>query len=301
MKQPDIPTSTTLPDSAIRPHPFLRIRDYIELTIGAVMLAFAVTAYMAPNRILDGGFTGVAILLHHLFQTPVGVVALGMMSVALVIGYSRMGPAFGIRTIYATVLFTLSIDFFDHVVGIEPLTDDLTLAVFYGGGIAGASLALIFHAGGTTGGTDVIATLIKRSTGWSVGRILLFIDLSVAMVAGVFFGARLLMYSLILIFIETQVIDLILNGFSATRRLWIVSSKAREIRDHIVKTGRGATLFTGRGAWSDEPREVIITYVPRRLVGSLMRDLHDIDPDVFVAIDSAAQVYGEGFRSFRNP
>lgn len=281
------------------PHPFLKLRDYAALTVGSMMLAFAVTAYMAPNRILDGGFTGVAILLHHLIGTPIGTVALLLMSVALAVGYIKMGPAFGIRTIYATVLFTLSIDFFDHVVHIEPLTDDLTLAVFYGGAIAGASLSLIFHAGGTTGGTDVIATLLKRATGWSVGRTLLFIDLTVAFVAGLFFGARLLMYSLILIFIETQVIDLVLNGFSATRRLWIVSTRAEEIREHIVRLGRGATLFEGRGAYTHEPRQVIITYIPRRMLSSLMRDLHDIDPNVFVAVDATAHVYGEGFRSFR--
>jgi len=282
-------------------HPFLRIRDYLELTVGAVLLAFAVTGYMAPNRILDGGFTGVAILLHHLFNTPIGSVALALMSGALVAGYYKIGPTFGFRTIYATVLFTLSIDFFNHVLQIQALTDDLTLAVFYGGTIAGFSLSLIFHAGGSTGGTDVIATLIKRKTGISVGRVLLFIDLGVAFVAGWFFGARLLMYSLILIFIETQVIDLALNGFSATKRLWIVSDRPDEIREHIVTDlGRGATLFEGKGGFTDEPRKVIITYVPRRLVGQLMRTLHDIDPDVFVAIDSSAQVYGEGFRSFKN-
>jgi len=282
-------------------HPVLRIRDYLELIFGAILLAFAVTAYMAPNRILDGGFTGIAILLHHLFNTPIGTVALALMSVALVVGYYKLGPTFGFRTIFATVLFTLSIDFFNHVLQIEALTDDLTLAVFYGGTMAGFALSLIFHAGGSTGGTDVIATLIKRSTGISVGRVLLFLDLGVAFVAGLFFGARLLMYSLILIFIETQVIDLVLNGFSATKRLWIVSERAVEIREHIVQgLGRGATLFEGTGGFTDEPRKVIITYVPRRLVGQLMRDLHDLDPDVFVAVDSAAQVYGEGFRSFKN-
>jgi len=283
------------------PHPFLRIRDYFELVFGALLLAFAVTAYMAPNRILDGGFTGIAILLHHLFNTPIGSVALALMSGALILGYYKLGPSFGFRTIFATVLFTVSIDFFNHVLQIEPLTDDLTLAVFYGGTIAGFALSLIFHAGGSTGGTDVIATLIKRSTGLSVGRVLLFLDLGVAFVAGLFFGARLLMYSLILIFIETQVIDLVLNGFSATKRLWIVSDRTDALRDHIVNNlGRGATLFEGKGGFTDESRKVIITYVPRRLVGQLMRDLHDLDPDVFVAIDSAAQVYGEGFRSFKN-
>jgi uncharacterized membrane-anchored protein YitT (DUF2179 family) len=282
-------------------HPVLRIRDYLELVVGAVLLAFAVTAYMAPNRILDGGFTGIAILLHHLFNTPIGSVALALMSVALILGYYKLGPTFGFRTIFATVLFTLAIDFFNHVIRIKAFTDDLTLAVFYGGTIAGFALSLIFHAGGSTGGTDVIATLIKRSTGLSVGRVLLFLDVGVALVAGAFFGARLLMYSLILIFIETQVIDLVLNGFSATKRLWIVSDRAGEIRDHIVSDlGRGATLFSGTGGFTDEPRKVIITYVPRRLVGQLMRDLHDLDPDVFVAVDSAAQVYGEGFRSFKN-
>ncbi len=282
-------------------HPFLRIRDALELTIGSVLLAFAVTAYMAPNRILDGGFTGIAILLHHLFNTPIGSVALALMSVALVVGYFKLGPSFGARTIFATVLFTLAIDFFNHVIQIEALTDDLTLAVFYGGTIAGFALSLIFHAGGSTGGTDVIATLIKSATGISVGRVLLFIDVGVAFVAGLFFGSRLLMYSLILIFIETQVIDLVLNGFSATRRLWIVSDRAEEIRAHIVEhLGRGATVFEGTGGFSGEPRRVVITYVPRRLVTPLMRDLHDLDPDVFVAVDAAAQVYGEGFRSFRN-
>ena len=190
------------------PHPVVRIREFIELMVGSFLLAFSVTAYMAPNRILDGGFTGIAILLHHLFGTPIGTVALALMSIALVIGYVKLGPAFGFRTIFATVLFTLGIDFFNHVIHIQALTDDLTLAVFYGGILAGFALSLIFHAGGSTGGTDVIATLIKRSTGMSVGRILMFIDVTVAFVAGFFFGSRLLMYSLILIFVETQVIDL---------------------------------------------------------------------------------------------
>ena len=95
---------------------------------------------------------------------------------------------------------------------------------------------------------------------------------------------------------------LVLHGFSATQRIWIVSERHEDIRKYIVEhLGRGATLFEGRGGFTDERRHVVITYVPRRMVSRLMRDLHEMDPMVFMAVDSAAQVYGEGFRSFKNP
>jgi uncharacterized membrane-anchored protein YitT (DUF2179 family) len=276
---------------------FITIRDYFLITAGSILMSFSVAGFMAPNKIMDGGFTGIAIILHHLFNTPIGLVALFMMSIVLIIGYKLLGKAFGVRTIYATLLFTLSIEFFIGYLKIGAITHDMTLAVFYGGLFTGISLAMIFYVGASTGGTDVLASIIKKYVGLSLGRSLLLIDLVVSMGAGLFFGAEKLMYSLILIFIETQVIDLILNGISASKRLWIISEKWEQIRDHILDNyERGATLIEGQGAYTKDKKTIIISYIPRRYVTKLKREIHKIDPDVFIGIDPSAGVYGEGFK-----
>ncbi len=272
-------------------------RDVFLIGVGAFALSFSVVGFMAPNKLLDGGFTGVAIILNALFGTPIGVFALAMMSGALLLSYMLLGPSFGKKTVFATVLFTLSIDFWDKVVRLPVVTRDLPLAVFYGGLTAGVALAIIFHAGASTGGTDALATIIKRYAGIPLGRALLLIDVVVAFIAGLFFGPEPLMYSLILIFIETQVIDLVLNGISATERFWIVSARWEAIRDFIVaEMGRGATVFEGQGGFTGEDRRVVIAYVPRRMAVSFRRRIHQIDPDVFLAVDPSTGVYGEGFK-----
>jgi uncharacterized membrane-anchored protein YitT (DUF2179 family) len=272
------------------------LRDFFLIFIGSLALSFSVVGFMAPNKILDGGFTGIAIILHHLWGTPIGAVALGMISITLVSSYFIMGPSFGKKTIIATLLFTLTIDLWGSVLNIGAITNDMTLAVFYGGLISGVSLGMIFYAGASTGGTDALATVIKKYTGLPLGRALLMMDMVVAFSAGLFFGSEALMYSLILIFIETQVIDLVLNGISATKRFWIISSHTDEIMEYILNNlGRGATIFKGEGAFTGENKKVIITYVPRRFVTQFKRKLHAIDPNVFVAIDPSSGVYGEGF------
>ncbi len=276
---------------------FPTIRDFFMITVGAFALSYAVVALMAPNKLLDGGFTGVAIILNTLFGTPIGIVALGLMAIALTVSYLILGPSFGKKTLFATILFTLSIDFWDKFMGIKPLTHDLPLAVFYGGLIAGVALGAIFHAGASTGGTDALAAVIKRFTGLPLGRSLLIIDIVVAFLAGLFFGPEPLMYSLILIFIETQVIDLVLNGISATRRFWIVSERAEAIQNYILEElGRGATIYRAEGAYTQDPKKVIVTYIPRRMAVQVRRRFHEIDPDVFLSVDPSTGVYGEGFK-----
>ncbi|MBU1221420.1 YitT family protein [Myxococcota bacterium] len=273
------------------------LKDYILLSLAAVTMAFSVVAFMAPHKIMDGGFTGLAIILHHLLGTPIGAVALGFMSIVMFIGYKILGPSFGIKSVYTTVLFTLSIDFLRHFLHLGKLTNDMTLSVFYGGVLSGLSMAVVFYSGGSTGGTDVLAAIMKKYFGFSLGRSLMIIDLVVVLVAGAFFGAEILMYSLILIFIGTNVIDFFLNGISASVRIWIVSDNWEEIRDMILQDyGRGVTTFEGEGGYTGIRKKIIVTYVPRRYVTKIRRELHELDPDVFFAVDPSAGVYGEGFK-----
>ncbi|MBN2725062.1 MAG: YitT family protein [Deltaproteobacteria bacterium] len=277
------------------------LKDYFLLTAAALTMAFSVVGFMAPNKIMDGGFTGLAIILHHMIHTPIGTVALGFMSVAMVFGYKILGPSFGIKTIYTTLVFTVSIDFLSHFAGVGRVTSDMPLAVFYGGVLSGLSMAVIFYAGGSTGGTDVLAAILKRYLGITLGRALMVIDLVVVMAGGAFFGPEPLMYSLIMIFVGTQVIDFFLNGISASKRMWIVSDRWEEISEMLIRElGRGVTMFSGEGGYTGETKKIIVTYVPRRYVTSIRRELHELDPDVFFAVDPSSGVYGEGFKHPRH-
>ncbi len=276
---------------------FRKIQDYCCIASGSIILAFAVIGFMSPNQLISGGFTGISIILNHLFGIPIGLFSLFLMGITFFAGLFVLGSGFGGRSIFATVIFTSALDIFDKVIELGPITNNLTLAVFYGGIISGASMALIFYSGSSTGGSDTLAAIIKKYTGIPIGKALFGIDLAITLSAGFIFGAEPLMYSFILIFISSQVIDLVLNGIKSTKKMWIISKKWEEIQDLLItEYNRGVTLFEGIGGFTGEKRNTLISYVPRKDVNRLRRQIHAIDPDVFISVENSSGVFGNGFR-----
>jgi uncharacterized membrane-anchored protein YitT (DUF2179 family) len=209
-------------------------------------------------------------------------------------GLKIMGKSFGIRTIYGIASLSLFTDLLQpHMTA---LTNDLLLASIYGGVIGGIGLGLVFRFRGTTGGTDLIASLINYYTGIPVGEGLLIADGIVVTLAGIFFNLEVALYAAVTIFITSQTVDVIQEGLNFKKGVLIISDKAEEINKMVVdELSRGITEFEAKGGYTGERKKVLLCIISRSEVSEIKRAVVEIDKDAFVIISNVHEVLGEGF------
>jgi uncharacterized membrane-anchored protein YitT (DUF2179 family) len=274
---------------------FKTLLDYLVITIGVIVTAFALDAFLIPARIAAGGVSGLATIIYHASGFPVGVTMLAVNIPLFVASLLILGPSFGVRTVYGSILVSVAVDVLQPLV--TPITSDLALASVYGGVLSGLGLGLAFRHGGSTGGTDLAARLLNRFTHISVGRSLLLIDFVVVSLAGVMFNAELALYALISIFVASKVIDLVQEGLSYAKTAIIISSQAEAISSAILtRMGRGVTGLPGVGKYSGQQREVLLCVVSRREVTQLKNLVREFDKNAFMTITDTYEVLGEGFK-----
>lgn len=269
--------------------------DYLAITVGVILTAIALDAFLIPAKIAAGGVSGLATIIYHVSGFPVGVTMLAVNIPLFVTSLIVMGPSFGVRTVYGSVLVSIAVDVLQPLV--TPITSDLALASVYGGVLSGLGLGLAFRHGGSTGGTDLAARLLNRFTHLSIGKSLLIIDFVVVSLAGIMFNAELALYALISIFVASKVIDLVQEGFSYAKTAIIISSQADMIASAILtRMGRGVTGLPGIGKYSGQPREVLLCVVSRREVTELKNLVRELDGNAFMTITDTYEVLGEGFK-----
>jgi uncharacterized membrane-anchored protein YitT (DUF2179 family) len=276
---------------------------YGMILIGSFIMASGFVLFITPYKIVPGGVYGISIILHHLIGTPVGLVALCFDIPLTIIGIRVLGPRFGVKTIIGFFLTAIFVDGLTYFWGDVPLVENNgLLSAIYGGLLVGIGLGLIFKARATSGGSDIIAMIISKYTKLPLGQLMILVD-SIIVVVGLFsFGDwQIPLFSLIVIFITGRVIDVVLQGISYEKTLFIVSDKHREIRDKIINDlNRGGTFLSGKGMFKNEERTVIYTNVNRRELAILQEYIHSIDPKAFMTVINANEVLGQGFRSLRD-
>ena len=267
--------------------------SYAQIVLGALIGGAAYPLFLTPNRIAPGGITGIATILNHLTQWPVGVVSLVLNIPLFLIGYRAMGRIFTLRSLVATILFSLFID----VLPLQPLTEDPLLGTLYGGVLLGAGLGLIMRGGATTGGSDMIARMVHRRFQYvSVGSFLFAIDCAVVIAAAFLIGTTEALYALINIFLTAKVMDVVIIGFSANKACFVISSRWREISQRIMQDmGRGVTRLTAHGAYTDEERPTLLCVISRSEIMAFKRILREEDENAFVIIVEAHEAIGDGF------
>ena len=276
-----------------RPVAAERFFSYAQIILGALVGGAAYPLFMTPNKIAPGGITGIATILNHLFQWPVGTVTLILNIPLFLISYRAMGRIFAFRSLVATLLFTLFID----VLPLQPMTTDPLLGALYGGVMLGAGLGLIMRGGATTGGSDMVARMVnKRFQFISTGSFLFAIDFAVVVSAGFLIGATEALYSLICIFLSARIMDTIIIGFSSNKACFIISSRWQEISDRIMRDmDRGVTQLTARGAYTGAERPTLLCVIGRSEIMALKRILREEDEKAFVIIVEAHEAIGDGF------
>jgi len=272
------------------------VLDYLVIAIGSVMVAIAADLFFIPNKVVAGGITGVSIILHYLFDTPVGLITLLMnIPLFLIAIIWAGGLSAGIRTIFAVLVMSASIDLLQPY--LTPVTADPLLYTLVGGVIDGLGMGLVFRAGGTTGGTDIIARLAHRFFGIKLGHTLLATNILILGAATLFLGLEPALYALIISYVSSQAIDLIQEGVSHSRSALIVSDQHAAIRQAVLdELERGVTVLSGEGGYTGQERPVLLCAVSQSEVSRLKRLVQRIDPEAFVILFSASEVLGEGFK-----
>ena len=275
------------------------IRSYVQIIVGCFLGALSFHMFFIPNHIAPGGLTGFTTVLNYLFGWPVGVTSLLLNIPLFIIGYKSMGRVFVIRSLFATVLFSLMIDYLP-VQAVE--TSDVLLAAIFGGVLIGIGLGLVLRASATTGGTDMIARMIHTKYSYiSVGAVLFFIDCAVVVMAGLFIQIEYALYAFVTLFVCSKVIDAVLMGFSHKKACYIISQQYDRIKQEIItKVDRGVTVLYAAGGYSDEKRPVLLCVLSAQEVGRLKTLVQELDKNAFVFISEAHEVLGEGFSPWQS-
>lgn len=269
------------------------IKEYLLIILGSLLTALSFNFFFISNQIAPGGLSGLASVFHFVFGFPVGVTTLILNIPLFLAGIRQLGGVFGIRTLLATILLSVFID----LIKVPALTDDSLLASIYGGILMGLGLGIIFRMNATTGGTDLLAKLIHQHfSSISVGLVLFMVDLSVVVLAGVFLGPSQGLYAVVALALSSKVVDLVQEGLNTAKAVFIISDHSEKISQWILKElDRGATLLSGKGAYTGKEKDVILCAVNRTQIAELKGVIHEIDPAAFILVADVREVTGEGF------
>ena len=285
--------------------------SYGLIAIGALILASGFVFFISPYKIVPGGVYGIAIVVHYLTAgmfswaptgLPIGMVGLLLDIPLTLIGIKILGPRFGIKTVVGFVLTPVFMEIITYFYGEAPLVEgDALLSSIFGGVTIGFGLGLIFKSKATSGGSDIIAMILAKYTKLPLGQLMIYVDSAIVLIGLVAFADwKIPLYSWIVICITGKTIDVVLQGLSVDKTLFIVSEKFPEIRDRIINDlQRGGTYIPGKGMYNGAEKTIIFTVVNRREMALLQEYIHEIDPTAFLTVLEANEILGEGFKSLK--
>lgn len=266
----------------------------VELLAGALLMALSANLFLVPLKLADGGVVGIGIILFHSFGVPLWVTQVVLNIPILALGMKVKGWRLLVRSLVGVAAFSL---FLAVTAGIRPITDQVVLAIVYGGLTMGIGLGLVLRSGGTTGGTEVLALVLEHKLGYSVGSMVLFVDACVLLLAAFTFSPEAAMWAVITLFISSKVVDLVQVGFYAARGVTIITTQAEAVARRIMdEVGRGVTVINGVGAYTGEPRAILYTVAQRSELTQVKQIAYGVDPRAFVVVAEVHEVLGEGFR-----
>ncbi|HGP8680644.1 TPA: YitT family protein [Streptococcus pneumoniae] len=274
-----------------------KIYPIFTILLGAAIYAFGLTYFVVPHHLFEGGATGITLITFYLFKIPVSLMNL-LINIPLFILAWKI---FGAKSLYSSLLGTLALSawlaFFEHIPLHIDLQGDLLITALIAGILLGIGLGIIFNAGGTTGGTDILARILNKYTHISIGKLLFILDFCILMlILLIFKDLRLVSYTLLFDFIVSRVIDLIGEGGYAGKEFMIITKRpdqlAKAINDDL---GRGVTFISGQGYYSKENLKIIYCIVGRNEIVKTKEMIHRIDPQAFITITEAHEILGEGF------
>ena len=270
------------------------IMNMVLLTIGTIIAAAALELFLIPNTILDGGVTGISIIIYKLFRIPLGLLVIVLNIPFIYIGYKNLGKRFLLRTIYSMLSFALFLSYFEHF---QPFTEEILLATVFGGAILGIGVGIVIRCGGCVDGTESVAIVVNKKIDLSVGQVVLIFNLVIYTIAGFIFGFDRAMYSLLTYFITFKVIDFVSEGLEQAKAAMIITEKSSSMSKEIYKRlGRTTTSLKGKGLISGE-KEVLYCVITRMEIYELKHIAEEMDESAFITISDVSDIIGNHIKS----
>lgn len=270
------------------------IVEYVYVIIGAAVVAIGFNVFLLPNQVASGGVSGISTILHGLFGWNPGLVQYAFNIPLFLAGVIILGKKFGVKSFIGTITLPLIVLLTNHW---EPWTDNPLLGALFGGIVVGLGIGLVFKGNASTGGTDLLAQIITKYTGLSLGTSVLLIDGIIAISAAIVFDLEKGLYALIGLYVTTKTIDIIQLGFSQSKMVYIITLKQDEVRDAIyAEIDRGVTKLPAIGGYTGESRPVLMVVVYQTEFTKLKQLIKNVDPSAFVIVSDAYEVLGEGFK-----
>ena len=263
---------------------------------GCILAAFGTGCFLLPNKLSSGGFSGISTILYYLFGWKMGVTIILMNIPIFVLSYIKLGRRFFIKTIISTIIFSQLIDFFEKI---NLDVNDKFLASIYGGILIGIGLSLVFRQNASTGGTDLISTLVQTyNPRIKTGQILVVLDFVIVLANLIVFkNLDVGLYSFIAIYLVSKMIDLVAEGINFTKMIYIISDKHKDIAKLInLELGRGSTELYGKGSYTGKDKMIILCATKRSNIIKIKEMVNKVDPNAFMIISDAREVYGLGFK-----
>ncbi|MCP1146602.1 YitT family protein [Lysinibacillus endophyticus] len=266
----------------------------VMVIIGALIFAIGLELFLVPNNVMDGGIVGISIIISHLVGLPVGVFIFILNLPFIFIGYKQIGKTFALTTALGITILSIATVIMHHL---NPFTKDLLLATVFGGILLGVGVGLVIRYGGCLDGTEVLAILSNIKLPFSVGEIILFINLIIFTVAGFVFTWEQAMYSVVAYYIASKVIDVVVLGMEESKSVYIISEDIEEIGQAILhRLGRGVTYLHGEGAYTGDNKKVIFCVITRLEESKMKEIVRSIDNQAFLAIGNISEVKGGRFK-----
>lgn len=270
--------------------------QYVLIIIGSALFAAGFQFFLYPNSIIVGGVSGIAMIINYLTDLPVGVMNIVLNIPLFIIAWRQFGTKFVIGSFVGMMLSSVFVDLF-ALVSYSP-TNDMLLACIIGGAIKGLGMGIIYYAGATTGGTDIIAKFVRLKYPYiNFGTLILITDAIIILAFAIIFhkveGA---MYAVIAMFVVSRVIDLVLYGVDNSNVCYIISEKSEQLVNDITDSlHRGVTILEGEGAYSHQNKQVLLCVVKRTQVSDIRKIIKNVDENAFFIITDAKNVFGKGF------
>jgi uncharacterized membrane-anchored protein YitT (DUF2179 family) len=269
--------------------------NLLLILVGTALAVLAMKGFMIPNQFLDGGITGISILLHEIFHINISFLVIFLNATFVYLGYIRIGKTFAVQTSIAVLLLAIGLLFID----IQPITHDKLLIAIFGGILMGSGVGLVIRGGGVIDGAEVIAVFTGRKTGFSNSEIILLINTVIFSIAAIQFGIETAMYSIITFFTATRAINYVVDGIEEYTAMNIITAQPEEVKSFLVnELGKGITVYKGERGYLPGSFEVktetdiIVTIITRLEIKQIHEELAKIDPKVFIYVQSIKEAAG---------
>lgn len=274
------------------------VRNITMIIFAALIYSIGISCFLDPNKLAPGGITGIAVILNRLLNVETGTLYFWLNVPLVLLGIWKFGIQFMAKTAFAIVMVSVFTNMLNPV---GALTTDLLISGAVGGILIAVGVGLIFKAGATTGGTDIIVKILRQKfRHLKTGFLFLCMDIIIVSISGIVFrDLNIVFYALVTVIISGKALDYVLYGGDEAKMILVMTDMPEDIGNRLMnELGVGITYLQGKGGWKDTEKLVVFTIVPKRLGPQVEEIVKNEDPKAFMVISSANEIYGEGYKDF---